>query len=61
VPAVDTHAEVLEQTHLAARAATVAVVRGEIDEVEVVDDRQRARKVGDEDERRLQRGDKDRL
>jgi hypothetical protein len=46
---------------LPARPATVAVVRGEIDEVEVVDDRQRTRKVGDEDERRLQRGDEDRL
>jgi hypothetical protein len=61
VPAVDAHAEVLEQTYLAARTATVAVVGGQVDEVEVVDDRQRARKVGDEDERRLQRGDEDRL
>jgi hypothetical protein len=61
VPAVDAHAQVLEQAHLAARPAAVAVVRGEIDEVEVVDDRQRARQVGDEDERRLQRRDEDRL
>jgi hypothetical protein len=61
VPAVDAHAEVLEQTYLSARPAAVPVVGGQVDEVEVVDDRQRARKVGDEDERRLQRGDEDRL
>jgi hypothetical protein len=61
VAAVDAHAEVFEQSHLSARAAAVPVVCGQVDEVEVVDDRQRARQVGDEDERRLQRGDEDRL
>jgi hypothetical protein len=61
MPAVDAHAEVLEQTHLPARPAAVPVVGGQVDEVEVVDDGQGARQVGDEDERRLQRGDEDRL
>jgi hypothetical protein len=56
---VDAHAEVLEQSHLSARPAAVPVVGGQVDEVEVVDDRQGAREVGDEDERRLQRGDED--
>jgi hypothetical protein len=61
MPAVDAHAEVFEQTHLPARPAAVPVVRGQVDEVEVVDDGQGAREVGNEDERRLQRGDEDRL
>jgi hypothetical protein len=41
--------------------AAVPVVRSQVDEIEVVDDRQRAGQVGDEDERGLQRGDEDRL
>jgi hypothetical protein len=60
VPAVDAHAQILEQPHLAA-AATVPVVWSERDEIEVVDDRQRAGKIGDEDDCGLERGDEDRL
>jgi hypothetical protein len=39
VTPVDAHAQVLEQSHLPA-APTVAVVPRQVDEVEVVDDRQ---------------------
>jgi hypothetical protein len=38
-----------------------AAVAGELDELEVVQDRQRAREVGEEDEARLQGADEDRL
>ena len=38
-----------------------AAVAGELDEVERVEDRDRAREVGDEDEARLQRRHEDRL
>jgi hypothetical protein len=57
---VDAHVEVLEKPHLPS-AAAVAVVSSESDEIEVVDDPQRPRKVGDEDDRGLQGGDEDRL
>jgi hypothetical protein len=46
---------------LASAVPIRAVVAGERDEIEVVDDRQGAREVGDEDERRLERRDEDRL
>jgi hypothetical protein len=58
MPAVDAHAQVLEQAHLAP-AGAVPLVACERDEVEVVDDRQRPGEIGDEDERRLQGGDED--
>jgi hypothetical protein len=45
---------------MAARAA-VAAVAGELDEVEVVQDRQRPREIRDEDEARLERTDEERL
>jgi hypothetical protein len=57
---VDAHLQVFEQPDLAATAA-VPVVARQRDEVEVVDDRQCPREVGDEDDRRLQRRDEDRL
>jgi hypothetical protein len=58
--AVDAHAQVLEQPHLTP-ACTVALVARKGDEVEVVHDRQSPRKIGDEDERRLQRRDENRF
>jgi hypothetical protein len=60
VPAVDAHAQILEQPYLAT-AAPVSVVRRQRDEIEVVDDRQGAREIGDEDDCGLERGDEDRL
>jgi hypothetical protein len=60
VPAVDAHAQILEQPYLAT-AAAVSVVRGERDEIEVVDDRQSAREIGDEDDCGLERGNEDRF
>jgi hypothetical protein len=60
VTPVDAHRQVLQETHLPP-AAAVPVVAGKRDEVEVVDDRQRPREVGNEDDRGLQRGDQNRL
>ena len=58
----DVGVEVLEEAD-SGRAARLAVgaVPGELDEVERMQDRDRAREVGDEDERRLERGDEQRL
>jgi hypothetical protein len=42
-------------------APAVSLIARERDEVEVVDDRQGPREIGDEDERRLQRRDENRL
>jgi hypothetical protein len=60
VAPVDAHRQIFEQAHLSP-AAAVAVVAGERDEVDVVDDRQRSGEVGDEDDRGLQGRDEDRL
>jgi hypothetical protein len=60
VPAVDAHAQILEQPYLAT-AAAVSVVRRQRDEIEVVNDRQGAREIRDEDDCGLERGDEDRL
>jgi hypothetical protein len=60
VSAVDARIQVLEQPHLLATPA-VAVVRREREEIERVVDRDRPREIGDEDDRRLQRGDEYRL
>jgi hypothetical protein len=42
-------------------AGAVSLIASERDEVEVVDDGQGPREIGDEDERRLQRRDENRL
>jgi hypothetical protein len=60
VAPIDAHRQILEQAYLPP-AAAVAVVAGERDEIDVVDDRQRPGEVGDEDDRGLQRRDEDRL
>ncbi len=60
MPSVDAEVEVLQQPDLPA-AATVPVVAGERDEVEVVDDRRRPREVGEKNDGRLERADEDRL
>jgi hypothetical protein len=61
VAAGDLRVEVLEQADPRVAAGGRAGVAGELDEVELVGDRQRAREVGDEDEARLQGGDEQRL
>ncbi len=58
MPAVERRVEVLEQSRAAVGARQVA---GQLDEVEVVRDRERARQVGDEDDARLERCDEQRL
>jgi hypothetical protein len=60
VAAVDAHAQILEQPYLAT-AAAVPVIGRQRDEIEVVDDRQRAREIGDEDDCGLERSDEYRL
>jgi hypothetical protein len=57
VASFDLRVEVLEQ----ADPRAVLVVRGELEEVELVWDRGRAREVGAEDEARLQRRDEERV
>jgi hypothetical protein len=42
-------------------ASSSALVAGQRDEVEVVDDRERTREIGDEDDGSLQRGNQNRL
>ena len=62
VAPVNTGVEVLQKPHAGRlRAVSVAVVRRELDEVEVVEDRDRAREVGKEDKARLERRDEQRL
>jgi hypothetical protein len=56
VAARDLDVEVLQQ----ADAGPVLVVRGQLEEVELVRDRQRAGEVGQEDEARLERCDEER-
>jgi len=57
VTALDLCVKVLQQSD----AGAVRVVGGELEEVELVRDRQRAREVGDEDEARLERRDEERI
>jgi hypothetical protein len=61
VAAVDRRGEVLEQPDLLVPAGGGPRVARELEEVEVMEDRCRAREVGDEDQARLQRGDEKRL
>jgi hypothetical protein len=57
VAALNLRIEVLEQPDTRAGR----VVGGELEEVELVSDRERAREVGDEEEARLERGDEQRV
>jgi hypothetical protein len=59
VPAGDLLVEVLEETGLPLAPGLGAAVAGELDEVDVVEDRQRPGEVGQEDGRGLQRGDEE--
>jgi hypothetical protein len=61
VPAVDARVEVLDEPDRRRAARLVRRVAGKLDEVDVVEDRDRARQVGEEDEARLQRCDEERL
>src|SRR4051812_24375550 len=62
VPALDLGVEIFEQPD-ARRAAELDLraVAGQLDEVDAVHDRQRAREIREEDEARLERADEDRL
>ena len=59
--AVDLGVEVLQEPDLVVAAGVGEPVAGELDEVEVVRDGDRARQVGDERDARLQRPDQERL
>jgi hypothetical protein len=61
VAAVDLHVEVLEEADLLVPARLGEAVAGELDEIECVCDRDRAREVGDERDARLQRADEQRV
>jgi hypothetical protein len=61
VPAVDARVQVLDEPDRRRAARLVRGVAGELDEVDVVEDRDRARQVGQEDEARLQGRDQERL
>jgi hypothetical protein len=62
VASIDPGVEILQEPHAGRlRAARIAVVGGEFDEVQVVQDRRRAREVGEEDEARLERRDEEGL
>jgi hypothetical protein len=62
VTPVDAGVEVLQKADAGRlRAAGIAVVGCELDEVQVVQDRRRAREVGEKDEARLERRDEERL
>jgi hypothetical protein len=60
VAAVDLVVEVLEEPDAVVTAVALPVTR-QLDEVERVQDRERARQVADEGDRRLQRADEQRL
>jgi hypothetical protein len=59
VAAFDGRVEVLDQP--GGGAVLLAAIAGQLDEVELVRDRNGAREIGDEDRARLQRGDEDRV
>jgi hypothetical protein len=61
VPAVDARVEVLDEPDRRRAARLVRRVAGKLDEVDVVEDRDRTRQVGEEDEARLQGRDEERL
>ena len=62
VPALELRVEVLEQADPARPAELrIGAEAGELDEVDRVEDRDRPREVGEEDDRRLERRDEQRL
>jgi hypothetical protein len=62
VPPLDLLVEVLEEADLRVPAGVLAgAVAGDLDEVEVVEDRRRARQVDSEDDAGLERADEQRL
>jgi hypothetical protein len=61
VPVVDAGVEVLDEPDRGRAARLVGRVAGELDEVDMVEDRDRTRQVGEEDEARLQGCDEERL
>jgi hypothetical protein len=61
VPSGDPRVEVLQQPDPGLPAGVGRPVGGELDEVDPVQDRQRTREIGEEDEARLQRRDEQRL
>ena len=61
LPAFDARVQVLDEPDRRRPAGLVGGVAGQLDEVDVVEDGQRAREVGEEDEARLQRRDEQRL
>jgi hypothetical protein len=61
VPALDLDRDILEEADPVVALVLGRAVAGELDEIERVVDRQAARKVGYEGDRRLQRRDQDRL
>ena len=61
VAALEGGVQILEEPDRGRAAGLGRRVAGELDEVDVVQDRQRARQVGEEDEARLQRPDEQRL
>jgi hypothetical protein len=61
VAAFDARVEILEEPDRGRPACLFRRIAGQLDEVDVVEERQRARQVGDEDEARLQGADEQRL
>jgi hypothetical protein len=61
VPALDARVEVLEEPDRRAASGLAGAVAGQLDEIDVMQDRERAREVGKEDQARLQGGDEQRL
>jgi hypothetical protein len=61
MPSVELLVEILQKAHLPVPAGARAAVAGELDEVEMVEDRQRTRQVGRERDARLEQADEQRL
>ena len=61
VAALDVAVEILQEPHLLVAARLVRVVPGQLDEVDRVEDAERARQVGDERDAGLERADEQRL
>ncbi len=61
MPARELRVKIFQEADALVAAGLGAVVAGELDEVECVQDRERAREVADERQTRLQRADDERL